>query len=517
VAEIDKEIEVGAVDLRGSTMAKNVFLNILGIGIPYLVGFVTIPFIIKGMGLERFGILSLIWVVIGYFGLMDLGLSRATTKYVAEALGEGRLERIPEFVGTTITLQGGLGLLGTTVLIVFTPFVVEKLLNIPELLLGEVRTSFIILAFSIPIVLISSSLRGVLEAAQRFDLVNFVKIPVSASFYVLPLVGLAIGFRLPGIIGLLILPRIVSMLVWGRNYTRLFSQCSAKWIFRRSLIKSLLSFGGWVSLSSIVYTIANSIDRFIIGSLRTVRELSYYTAPQEVVTKFGIIPGSLSLILFPAFSSLNGGGQEERSKVFYVRSLKYIFMCTGPIALFFVFYAKSFLHIWLGSDFSINSSLILQMLSLVFLITSLSGVPFNYLQGIGKVAISTQLQIGELIFFLPLAILMIKHWGIRGAAIALGLKTLLLTSALLIVSQRQRRIEKAIWIQTGFWRSAIANLSGAALLILCSLMGWRLTGAILVLPFLAIVAFYWVLSLQERRLLIDTLANAFLRLRRKRI
>jgi O-antigen/teichoic acid export membrane protein len=263
--------------------------------------------------------------------------------------------------------------------------------------------------------------------------------------------------------------------------------------------------------------ITNSIDRFIIGSLRTVRELSYYTAPQEVVIRFGIIPGSLSLILFPAFSSLSGGRQEDQSKIFYVRSLKYIFMWSGPIALIFVFYAKPFLHIWLGSDFSIHSSLILQILSLGFLITSLSGVPFNYLQGIGKVALSTKVQIGELIFFLPLAVMMIKRWGIQGAAIALGLKTLLLTAALLIISQRQRRIEKAVWIQAGFWRSAATNLAGAGLLLLCLLLGWRWAGAILFLPFFAISNFYWVLDSQERGVFMGVIKIFVFRLGRKNL
>jgi O-antigen/teichoic acid export membrane protein len=516
VDETDKEILGAEVDLRGTTLVKNMFFNILGIGVPSLVGFVTIPLIIKGLGLERFGILALIWVVTGYLGFIDLGLSRATTKYVAEALGAGRHDQIPEYVGTTMMLQGGLGLLGAASLILLTPLLVEKVLNIPGLYLAEVKASFIILAFSIPIILLSSSLRGVLEAAQRFDLVNAVKIPVSASFYVLPLIGLALGFGLPGILGLLIFARLISMLVWGWNYSKLFPHLPALFVFRRSLIRSLLSFGGWVSISSIVYTISNSIDRFMIGSLRTVRDVSYYSAPQEVVTKFGIIPGSLSLILFPAFSSLMGGRKDEHSRVLYVRSLKYIIMCTGPIVLFFVFYAGPFLRLWLGKDFSSNSGLIMQILSLGFLITSLSGVPFNYLQGTGKVALVTKLQIAELALFLPLAALMIKHWGIRGAAIALGIKTLFLTSALLIVSQRKRRIEMAVWRQTGFWRSPAANVMGAGLLFLCFLLGWRWVGAILVFPFLASVTFFWVLNPRERHVLAKVAAGMVLQLKRRK-
>lgn len=500
-----------AVDLRGSTLVKNILFNVLGIGIPLVVGFVTVPFIIKAMGLERFGILSLIWVVIGYFNFMDLGLSRATTKYIAEALGQGHLERIPEYVGTTMALQGLLGLIGTACFILLTPVIAEKILNIPEAFIPEVKTSFLILAFSIPIILLSSSLRGILEAAQRFDLVNVVKIPVSASFYVLPLAGLAVGFRLPGIIGLMVLSRLISLLVWARHYARLFPALAVKWVFRRSLVKSLLSFGGWVSLSSVVFTIVNSIDRFIIGSIRTVREVSFYTAPQEVVNKFGVIPGSLSLILFPAFSSLQGDDKEGRSTSLYVRSLKYSLMWAGPIALLFTFISKPFLNMWLGPEFSASSTLILQLLSMNFLVNSLSGVPFNFLQGTGKVKLVTQLQVIELLVFLPLAFYMVRRWGVPGIAGALVVKSLLVTAALLMISQKHKRIRKAAWIQNGFWRSGATILCGSLFLGVCSLMGWKWVGAILILPAFAFADYFWVLDSQEKQVLLGVFLGRWFR------
>ena len=75
----------------GPRLAKNVAWNFLGHGLPLLVGLATIPLLIDGLGVERFGILVLAWMIIGYFSL--LGLPRALTKLVAENLGHraGRL------------------------------------------------------------------------------------------------------------------------------------------------------------------------------------------------------------------------------------------------------------------------------------------------------------------------------------------------------------------------------------------------------------------------------------------
>ncbi len=74
------------LEIKGSLLARNTLLNLIGQGLPLVVAVITIPFIIHGLGIERFGLLSLAWVVLGYFAIFDLGLGRATTKFVAEAI-----------------------------------------------------------------------------------------------------------------------------------------------------------------------------------------------------------------------------------------------------------------------------------------------------------------------------------------------------------------------------------------------------------------------------------------------
>ena len=60
--------------------------------VPVLIALAAIPLLIKGMGEERFGLLSIIWMGVGYFSLFDLGLGRALTKLIAERLGLSRFD-----------------------------------------------------------------------------------------------------------------------------------------------------------------------------------------------------------------------------------------------------------------------------------------------------------------------------------------------------------------------------------------------------------------------------------------
>ena len=175
-------------DIKGETLARNTVLNLLGYGIPLAIGLVSIPILIKYLGTERFGILTLIWVVFGYFGIFNLGLSRATTKFSAELIGKGKSKDIPDYLWTSVFSQLLLGIIGSLILVSITSFLVTRVLNISPEFVNEAKTSFFLIALSLPFILISASLRGVLEAAQRFDLVNLVKIPSSAINYIVPII-----------------------------------------------------------------------------------------------------------------------------------------------------------------------------------------------------------------------------------------------------------------------------------------------------------------------------------------
>src|SRR5579863_1716295 len=95
-----------------SLLAKNSVFNFLGQLIPMFVGVVTIPYIIRGLGPDGYGILSIAFMVLGYFSIFDLGLSRATVKFVAENLSEDRIHKVPGLVWTSLTLLLTLGSAG---------------------------------------------------------------------------------------------------------------------------------------------------------------------------------------------------------------------------------------------------------------------------------------------------------------------------------------------------------------------------------------------------------------------
>lgn len=463
------------MQISGSLIARNTMLNFTGQAVPLLVGLFTIPFIVRGLGTERFGLLSLAWVILGYFSIFDLGLGRATTKYVAEALSKGEEDRVPQILWTAVTFQAVLGIVGAIILAGITPLLVERILKIPLELVGEARAVFYLLSLSIPVVLISSSFSGMLEAAQRFVLINAVKIPISSLTFLLPLIGLLLGFHLPGIVALILMVRFGALVVFVIMNLRMAPQLR-KYAGSFSIFPRLFSFGGWVTVSNIVGPVLVYLDRFLIGSLLSMAAVAYYSAPYEAVTRLWIIPASLVMTLFPAFSALKGIEDKQRIGNLFARSVKYVLLVLGPAVLMIVIFAEEALQIWLGTDFVIKSKAALQILAFGVLINSLAHTPFALLQGMGRPDITAKFHLLELPIYVGMAWVLVNRWGIVGAAAAWALRVALDALLLFIAAFKVCGLSPYLLKANGITLAtlAIVILGGAVygLKILTSTVPW---------------------------------------------
>lgn len=501
------------VEISGSLLARNTSLNFIGQVVPLVVGVATMPFVVRGLGTDRFGLLSLAWVVLGYFAVFDLGLGRATTKFVAEAMGKGEQDQVPRVVWTAVTVEALLGIAGAVVLALITPLLVGRVLDVPPGLLAEAKTTFYLLALSVPVVLVSSSFRGVLAAAQRFDLVNAVTIPTGCASYLLPLVGLALGFNLPGIVVLILMVRIGGLAAFAgfslRAVPGLRSYSASLAVFPR-----LLTFGGWVMVTSVVSPILVYFERFLIGSLLSVSALAFYSAPYEMVARLTIVPGSLAMTLFPAFSALQGVQNRQRLATAFARSVKYVLLTLGPIALVIALFARDILQLWLGADFAKESATVLQLLALGVLINSLAHSPFALLQGVGRPDLPAKFHLLELPVYVGLAWVLVSKLGIAGAALAWTIRVTLDALLLFAAAFRTCRLPPRLFAENGLTRTlfALVGLGGAA----CTLR--VLTGSLPVFaqPLLLIGPFALFAWLVWRRILDGADRGAILGVVRRR-
>jgi O-antigen/teichoic acid export membrane protein len=450
----DVKVAAIGVSLDGGKLAKNTALNFAGQALPLFAGVALIPYIARGLAPDRFGMLGIIWVIFGYFSLMDLGLGRATTKFLAEWLTKEEWGRISDMVWSSILLQALIGTVGGGIIAAVTPALVERVLKTPASLVGEARSAFYVLAAMLPVVLVTNGLKSVLEGCQRFDVANLLRIPSSILAFVIPAVAVAAGLNLPGIVLCMGIFRAGFTLAHGYYCVRVLPCLKTPPAFRSSVVLPLLSFGGWVAASNLINPILVSMDRFLIGSLLSVALVGYYTAPFEAVTKLWMIPASLMTTVYPASSAL-GTERVRELQILYSRSIKYIFCGLAPISLILVVFARAIVGAWLGPVFVAESAVPLQFLVVGVFVNCFAHVPYCFLQSLGRPDTTAKLFLCELIPYALLAWWMIQRYGIAGAAVAWSIRVAIEVVLLLWIARRVfslstlHAIDRRMWTAIG--------------------------------------------------------------------
>jgi len=482
----------------GRRLARNVVWNLLGTGAPLLVAIVAIPLLIEGLGTARFGVLTLAWMVVGYFSLFDLGLGRALTKLVAERLGKGQDDEIPALIWTAMSLMAVLGVLGAVVVAALSPWLVGGILKIPTELQPETLTAFYLLAASIPIVISTTGLRGILEAHQRFGLVNAVRIPLGIFTFLGPVAVLPFSNSLVPVVAVLVIARLASWCAYTVLCLHVEPALRHSVSIHRAMVRPLINFGGWMTVTNIVGPLMVYMDRFLIGAVVSMAAVAYYATPYEVVTKLWIIPGALMGVLFPAFAAALVQDRARAVRLFD-RAVNYIFLSLFPAVLIIVLFAHEGLTLWLGSEFADNSTLVLQLLAVGVFINSLAYVPSGLVQGAGRPDLTAKLHLIELPFYLLILWWLLGAYGIVGAAIAWVLRVAVDTLSLFIMAQRLLPLVSPFSLRPVF----MAGMALCMLVLGAVIPGLAMKGLflLLVLILFAAVAWFVILATDERNMI----------------
>lgn len=483
---------------QGRILVRNTIWNLIGMGAPLLVALIAIPLLIKGMGTARFGVLTLAWAVVGYFSLFDLGLGRALTKLVAERLGTDQGGDIPRLIWTAMMLMGIFGIVGALVVAGISPWMIHNILKIPRELQDETLKAFYLLALSVPVIISSIGFRGILEAHQRFDLANMVRIPFGVFTFLGPLVVLPFSNSLFPIVAVLVIGSIFASGAFLVACLRLIPSLRHNIRPQRSMIFPLISFGGWMTVTNIVGPLMTYMDRFLIGSLISVTAVTYYATPYEVVTKLWLIPSALVGVLFPAFSTTVVQDHNRAARLFG-RGMSYTFLALFPLTIVIVTMAYEGMTLWLGVQFAEKSTFVLQWLAVGVFINGIARVPFALVQGAGRPDLTAKMHLVELPFYLLLLWWLTDVYGIKGVAIVWVLRVCVDTVVLLVMV-RWLLPDTAVLIR----KSTLSIIIAVCIFIVAGhTTGLLLKGMFLIgtLICFIVVTWVWLLAPEERTLL----------------
>jgi O-antigen/teichoic acid export membrane protein len=312
---------------------------------------VLIPFIIKTLGKEVFGLWSLIWAFLAIFELADLGSAASVVKYVADARGRHDHEQLRKIVCTlfwSYVVQGTVVMLGIGLSLLFF----NRLFQIPPDQERTAHAVLLILGVRSALYLPLGMFRGVLVGFQKMAVANAYK--VVASLLYLASVVLVLAWT-PDIRALAVVNAVTgllpmfAMMVHCRFLIPGFSLSLRN--FERSLVLELSSFSLYFSLVQVAGMIATRSDAMVIKLFLPLETVGIYSIGMRLSEKASMFCSHLTRALTPVFAELHGAGEQANMRAAHYLGTKLTVAFAAPLLAGLALLAEPLIVAWTGPDF----------------------------------------------------------------------------------------------------------------------------------------------------------------------
>lgn len=420
------------------SLRRNTLWNLAGTGLPLLIGVVTIPYLLKQIGVEAFGVLTLVWALIGYFSLFDFGLGRALTQQVAAARAAGNDAQLPGLIKTGLGFTAITGLGGGVLLAALASPLAARWLNVSPALQHDTLLALLVAAIGIPLTTVTTGLRGILEAYEDFRVVNLLRMVLGVANFGLPALSvMVISGSLVWMVVSLVLARALVLLAHAWQVHKRLPSGWLKARFGKENLRQLLSFGAWMTLSNIISPLMVTVDRFFISAVLGASMVAYYTVPFEALIRVLVVPSALTAALFPRLAVVMVKDFNEARKL-YKKCLRTVAIFMLPICLMIALGSWWGLRLWIGKEFADHSWQVVCILALGLLFNGIAFVPFASIQAGGDARTTAYLHMIELSLYIPILYICLHQFGLVGAAMAWSARVGVDLIALLICARKKK-------------------------------------------------------------------------------
>lgn len=405
-----------AITARGVNRTRNVLANWSSYVVSAVVNFLLAPFVVHQLGDASYGIWTLLGSLVGYLGLLDLGVRGAVTRYVARfhALGDhGEASRVASTALAIFTTAGTLAIvvsLGVAVAI-------ARIFNIPDELVAVARIVVVLGGINMAVSFVSGVYGGVVIGLQRFDYANAVEILVQFLRALAIVLALNAGFGLVALaliqLGMSAMRGLASYGLARHLYPQLRVVISE---YQRHQLRMILTFSASMLLLQASGMLILFTDSVVIGSTLNAEMITLFAVGANLVEYArGPISG-ISHTLTPWASSLEAGEEHHELQRVLLAAARISTLVVLPIVLTFMVRGGTFIGLWMGPEYAKPSGAVLTLLSVSLAFAVGYQVVVSTMMGISRHAGIVPAFIVEALFNLGLSLFWVRSYGIIGVA-----------------------------------------------------------------------------------------------------
>ena len=391
-------------------------IRMLTFGIGALIAFFMSPFIIHSVGDRLYGTWLCVAAFIGYYGLLDLGLSSAVNHHLSAALGTNDQGYCNKVFNTALWLFTGIGLtvlLLTSCIVILVPLIVTS----PEEI-TMFRTLFLIMGVSSALSFPSRAFIGALIARLQYKQLSSLQIMTLIIRSSCLAISLFLGYKLIAMAWITILswlPEGMLLVYFSKRSwpgIRIFDWKS----WDSSTAKSLFSYSFFSFITQLGDIFRVNLDTMVITAFVGLSAVTHYSIAAMLSRYFMDLMIAAMGIFQPVFSRQHGANDLEGIKATLFATTKISIYVASFFGFSLIAFGSPFIQLWMGPRFyDAFPCLVLLISAWMCDLWQLPSV--SLLFGLSQHRFYAAFNAVEGVLNLALSLLLVQHYGILGVAL----------------------------------------------------------------------------------------------------
>jgi O-antigen/teichoic acid export membrane protein len=390
-------------------------MRVVSLAATTVAGFVLMPFIVHRLGDHNYGYWALVASVLGYYGVLDLGIVTAVQFQVAKSMGDRDSDSVNRTISTAFFAFTVLGLVIFALTIVFASLARFFITSASDLSLF--RIVLLLMGAGFAVGFPGRAFMGAISAHLRFDLGASIGILVLILRTTMIVIIIGGG---GGVVSLALISLLGDAVGYVLNYIVLrriqaglrISPALASW----HTFKGMFNYSGYALIIQISDQIRFSIDGWMVSVFVGISAVTHYAIASRLSQAFLALIIACVGILSPWFSQLLGKSDFDGIRQVFMVGTKVSAAISTIVALSLMLYGHAFIERWMGPHYvDAYWPLVLLVAAIYCDVSQLPSV--SYMFGVARHRFLAWLTLAEGISNFGLSIFWARHYGMIGVAL----------------------------------------------------------------------------------------------------
>lgn len=406
------------ISVNNQRIAKNTLLLYFRMLFTMVVSLYTSRVVLNVLGIEDFGIYSVVGGIITMFAFLNTAMSSSTQRYLTFALGKGEILQLRKVFQTSVNIHWLIALLififGETLGLWFLK---EKMV-IP---LERLDAAFWVYQFSVAtmmIMVISVPYNAAIIAHEKMSAFAYISVmEVLLKLLIVYLLYFTQSDKLILYAALLCGMQLLVRIIYSCYCGRYFEETHYKWGWDGRLFKEMTGFAGWNlwgGLAAVLFTQGLNIllNIFFGPVVNAARGIAVQV--QGVVAQFS---SNFQTALNPQITKSYAKGDLAYMHSLIFRSSKFTFLLLATLSFPIFIQADMVLKLWLGMvpDYTVT---FVRLMLCITVIDAMAGAFMVAAQSTGRIRFYQSVVGGILLTIVPISYIVLKlgaaPWSVFG-------------------------------------------------------------------------------------------------------